>query len=803
MATITSTIKMQDKATSTLNAVSKGFSNLTEKAQKVNASSEMMGTKINTIPTALQKVQNKYNTIASKQDAVNAKIEAMEAAEKKIVNTTVKQNASWIKVMASTAKANIKLMGLRREKDKLIQRSDKFTQQIIDQENEMNKLKGITEKVKPPKMDGNSNSPFSKWQAGIIAVNQGLQLTKQLAQQVKKGMDFSDELTNISARLKLINDGLQSQDELQNKIMASANRSRGSYQDMASSVAKLGLLAPDSFESNDEMIAFAEAMQKSFKVSGASSQEISSATYQLTQAMAAGKLQGDEFRSIMENAPMLAQAIADYTGKSKGELKEMSSEGLITADIIKNALFTAADDINEKYEQMPVTFADIGTRMQNNVVQAFQPTADRMSKILSSAGMQKFLSGMQRAITVVVKFLGGLLTVLGKITEWIGNNLPFIQTALIITAAYMLYTLAPAIWATVSALWAKAAAWAAANWQLLAILGVFAIAYMVFGNVTTALKVLTGAIAIVVVALAAWKIAQWALNGALYACPIVWIIALVIAVIVIIYLVIDAILQLVGATDTALGVIMGALFAAGAFIWNLFAAVINFVVDAFGVLWNFIAAFVNFFANVFTDPVGAIARLFFDLVDTILGLLEGLAGVIDTIFGSNLAGSVKGWRNSLGGWVDKTFGEENEVMAQFDSSKYHLGRFEYGEAYNSGVNMGNDISNKISNFSMDDLMGGIENTMDDYAFDYGSMVDSNGNVPVDVAGGEVSISDEDLKMLKDIATRDYMLNYKQITPNVNIEFGDVRETADVNEVKNALQRMMEEELAELYVVEEA
>ena len=153
---------------------------------------------------------------------------------------------------------------------------------------------------------------------------------------------------------------------------------------MAKSVAKLGLLAGDAFSSNDEMIAFSEMMTKSFKVSGASQQEISSATYQLTQAMAAGKLQGDEFRSIMENAPMLADAIAKYMGKSKGELKELSSEGVITADIIKAALFNAADDINAKYEEMPKTFGDAMTNIRNVASRYLQPVADKISEMLNS-----------------------------------------------------------------------------------------------------------------------------------------------------------------------------------------------------------------------------------------------------------------------------------------------------------------------------------------------------------------------------------------------------------------------------------
>ncbi|MGE4274111.1 MAG: tape measure protein [Desulfitobacterium sp.] len=227
-----------------------------------------------------------------------------------------------------------------------------------------------------------------------------------------KGMNIADEFTNTAARLKLINDGLQTQAELQDKIFASANRSRGLYSSMANAVAKLGMLAGDAFGSNDELIAFTELMQKSFRLSGASPQEQSAGMYQLTQAMAAGKLQGDEFRSIMENAPMLAQAIATYTGKSKGELKEMSSEGTITADIIKNAMFMAGEDINTMFETLPITFADIGNRIKNDALKAFEPVIKRINAMLNSQQYEDFInrvSGAINTLAIGIDSLGGFV----------------------------------------------------------------------------------------------------------------------------------------------------------------------------------------------------------------------------------------------------------------------------------------------------------------------------------------------------------------------------------------------------------
>lgn len=211
----------------------------------------------------------------------------------------------------------------------------------------------------------------------------------------------TDQLTQIRARINLINDGSQSTAEIMDKIYSAANRSRGSYLDMADSVAKLNMLAKDAFSSNDEAIFFVEQLNKQFKISGASVEETTSAMYQLTQAMAAGKLQGDEFHSIMENAPMLAQSIADEMGLTVGQLKDMSSQGLITADIIKEALFSSAEETNAKFAEIPMTFQDIGTQVQNELIGAFQPAMEEISNMASSGVLNDALAGMSIAFRLV------------------------------------------------------------------------------------------------------------------------------------------------------------------------------------------------------------------------------------------------------------------------------------------------------------------------------------------------------------------------------------------------------------------
>lgn len=216
--------------------------------------------------------------------------------------------------------------------------------------------------------------------SGMMSKLRTLAVSVGAAFSLKQIIGLADAMTSTNARLDLINDGLQTTGELQDMILASANRSRASYMDTAAIVSKLGVLAGNAFGSNEEMIAFTELMNKNFVIGGASIQEQSAAMYQLTQAMAAGRLQGDEFRSIMENAPLLAQSIAEYMGMSVGELREMSSQGLITADVIKGALFASAEEVNARFAEMPMTFAQVGTILGNTMLQIFEPVIQAIGR---------------------------------------------------------------------------------------------------------------------------------------------------------------------------------------------------------------------------------------------------------------------------------------------------------------------------------------------------------------------------------------------------------------------------------------
>lgn len=274
----------------------------------------------------------------------------------------------------------------------------------------------------------------------------------------------ADELTSIRSRLNLINDGSQTTAEIMNKVFDAAQRSRGSYTDMADSVAKLNMLAKDAFSSNDEAIAFVEQLNKQFKISGASVQEASAAMYQLTQSMAAGKLQGDEFHSIMENAPLLAQSIANEMGMTVGQLKEMSSQGLITSDIIKEALFNSAEETNAKFAEIPMTFAEVGQSIQNEMIQAFQPVLEQISAIPQSGEFQALSEGVgvairgmavvaQGSIGLISAAFAGLRIAISTITQIVASfsslfitTMPRVSAAVLaVVVAFTTYRVAVAL----------------------------------------------------------------------------------------------------------------------------------------------------------------------------------------------------------------------------------------------------------------------------------------------------------------------------------------------------------------------
>lgn len=297
---------------------------------------------------------------------------------------------------------NVKIVGSSTGAEQALDRVARKAEQSLGKSisNSLDSVRSKAQKVFGVEIPGLMNA--AKSGAAFAGAAMGIEAAgRALKDMAVSAVKTTDHLTQIRARIDLINDGSQSTAEIMDKVFSAANRSRGSFLDVADSVAKLNLLAKDAFTSNDEAIYFVEQLNKQFKIAGAGVQETTSAMYQLTQAMAAGKLQGDEFRSIMENAPMLAQSIAQEMGLSVGQLKEMSSQGLITADIIKNALFASAEETNAKFAEIPMTFQDIGTKLQNDLIAAFQPVMEELGNMTSSDAFMSVLNELTFAFKVV------------------------------------------------------------------------------------------------------------------------------------------------------------------------------------------------------------------------------------------------------------------------------------------------------------------------------------------------------------------------------------------------------------------
>jgi tape measure domain-containing protein len=531
---------------------------------------------------------------------------------------------------------------------------------------------------------------------------------------VEKIGEITDDYTNQNARLAMINDGLQRQEQLQQKIFQAAQRSRGEYGATVNTVAKLGLLAKDAFKGNDETIRFAELMNKSFKIAGASTSEATNGMYQLTQAMASGRLQGDEFRSVMENAPMVAQAIAKFTGKSMGELKKMSAEGTITSDIIKNAMFMAADDINTKFESMPKTFGSVWTSMKNVAIMQFSLMMEKINAYLNSDQGTVMINGISNAISVLVATVGTLINIFMAVASFFSSNWGIIE---------------PIIWGLV-------AAFVAYNAVALITNGINAVGAIVEATKAAATAMAAGATFTATVA-------QQGLNAALYACPVTWIILAIIALIVVFYAVVAAVNKFAGTSVSAAGIIAGAFMVALEFVGNLFVTLINLIIDIVAIIWNQIASFAEFFANVFNDPVGSIVRLFSSMADSILGIIEGLASAMDTLFGSHLGDAVSGWRDKLQKMTTDLVGEARIEVPKMDATSLHLNRFEYGDAYKSGYKFGKGMEDK---FDPTKLFGG------------GAFGDSKSSLDTAANTGamkdHMKASEEDLKYLRDIAEKE-------------------------------------------------
>lgn len=576
---------------------------------------------------------------------------------------------------------------------------------------------------------------------------------------VKRGMDTTDTYTNTNARLSMITDNLSMQKSLQEDIFAAANRARGDYVEMANAAAKLKMLAGDSFGNNQEAVGFAELLMKSLKVSGAGQAEQNSAFLQLTQAMTSGKLQGDEFRSVMENAPMVADAIAKYMGKSKSELKELSSKGEITAEIIKGALFTAADDINAKFAQMPMTFADIWNRIKNEGIRAFGGVFEKVNGLINSEAGQ----------TAINNFIGAI-HLAGSATE------KFIDFS---TAAWPMVS--PFVYAAAAAVGAYALARASAN-----VLDMISIAR------TGAQAAYVGMLALSMWATtnATWAetTAQLGLNSALYACPIVWIVGAVLVLVAAFYAGVAAVNYFSGTSISATGLIGAAFAAGGAHIFNTFIYP----------LWNGFAMLANFIGNAcFNDATAAVKVLFLDMADSCVGYILNMAKAIENII-NKIPGVTVDITSGLDSYRSGLESKINTIKSESGWKEYvkQPELMDYTKAASAGYEKGSSLSDKVSGF-----LSGFAPDLSGAGIDFSQF--ATGGNPATVKGtgkdGAVKVeNEEDIDWMRKLAERDYVarISTNTLAPNIRVEFsGPITKEADVDNVASHLGELLKEQIA--------
>lgn len=633
MAKIQETLVLQDQFSSSFGAY-------IQAAQRASSSTA-------TAQTAAQNYQSVLNSVSRQLISANAKFESYVAQQEEMVAAGQQNTEAFKKLDTQTEKLGATIRGLETQQQTLTQSMKAAENAASVAASAKDEAAAATKRLQ--EQENMAQSVTNSLTSSVLR----LAASYVSIQGLKKAVDLSDSLVSMRARLDRMNDGLQTTQELETMIYQSAQRSRGSFTDTMGLVSQLGTMAGDAFNSSKEIVQFAEQLNKQLALSGASGSSAQAAILQLEQGLASGVLRGDELNSVMEQAPALAKSIADYMQVSVGELREMGSQGQITADIVKNALFAAAKNTNAEFEKTPMTWAQVWTVASNTAVRALDP----------------------------------LLTAI----NWVANNMESIApAALAFAAALGVVTIA-------------------ANASKIATLAAFAVP----------------------------------LGIAALLAPVILGLA-------------SAFVRYAGSARAAAGIVAGSLAEAGAFIFN---SVLLPMQNAF-------AAVANFLANVFNNPIATIKIAFYDLcinvMNALKGILQAAQGVVNLLPGVDVD------------WVTRA----DNTISQFQNArKWEVWTNDYKEvvkpwtakdldsAYASGYKWGSNLG--ASSMFGSTGTGNLEIPQATSANELLGNIDKNtGKI-----AKTVDLSDEQIKMLVDVAERKYVnnVNLTSQTPMITVQ----------------------------------
>lgn len=578
-------------------------------------------------------------------------------------------------------------------------------------------------------------------------------------QSVGKALNISDELVQTTSRLNMMNDEVQTTAELVNMVYAAAQDARGSFSQMADVVARFGNNAKDAFSSSEEVVAFADLIQKQMTIAGASTQEAANAELQLSQALGSGVLRGDELNSIFEQAPNLIQNIADYLDVPIGKIREMAADGELSADVVKAAIFSAADDINSKFNEMPMTWGQMWQSMQNTALIAFQPVLQRLNDLANSEAFQTFIQGAIEAMATLANILLNVFEVAASVGAFIGDNWSII---------------APIIYGVIAALGAY-----------LAIMGIV--------NAITAISAAIDATKAAADALAAgqtflWTVQQYGLNAALAACPITWIIVLIIALIAIIFAVCNAIAKMTGIANSGFGVITGGVNVVIQFFKNLGLTVANIALG----IGNAIAALASNMMTAFHNAICNVQSWFYNLLSTALSVIEGICAALNKLpFVEFDYSGISSAADDYAAKASEAAGNKEDYQSisdAFNEGFTTFNAFQDGwasDAFNAGAAWGDGIADKVSNFSLSDVFGQTDiPNVGDYTSGFNDAIansgvgDSIGNIDDNTGKikDSLEVSEEDLKYLRDIAEQEAINRFT--TAEINVDMSGMQNTVN-------------------------